>query len=71
MIVDCNKLHKFKQKLIKIEFINNKIYDVTLSFWVIYSFPANSNVTSSPISTNGAQNLTALNFSDSLMQFIA
>ena len=36
-----------------------------------YLFLLNSNVTSSPMSTNGAQYLTALNSSDSLMQFIA
>ena len=36
-----------------------------------YLFLLNSKVTSSPMSTNGAQYLTALNSSDSLMQFIA
>ena len=61
---------QLKEKLVKILFIKYKIYDVTSALWVFYSFPANSNVTSSPISTNGAQYLTALNSSDSLIQFI-
>ena len=65
-----NELYKLTQKLVKILFINYKSYDVTSAFGVIYSFPANSSVTSSPISTNGAQYLTALNSSDSLIQFI-
>ena len=61
---------QLNEKLVKILFIKYKIYDVTSALWFFYSFPANSNVTSSPISTNGAQYLTALNSSDSLIQFI-
>ena len=49
-------------------FSKNKI---TFTFKEIYSYPDNSNVTSSPMSTNGAQYLTTPNSSDSLMQFIA
>ena len=61
---------QIKKTLVKILYINYKIYDVTSALWVFYSFPANSNVTSSPISTNGAQYLTALKSLDSLIQFI-
>ena len=61
---------QIETKVDKILFIDYKIFDVTSTLKVIYSFPANSKVISSPISTNGAQYLTALNSSDSLIQFI-
>ena len=61
---------QIEKKLDKILFIDYKVFDVTSALKVIYSFPPNSKLTSSPISTNCAQYLTALNSSDSLIQFI-